>query len=115
MIEISNQKLFYRKPVHLIFVTKEETYQMVSIILDELLPPFLLTNTVATLDEHGQLLEYKELPRFVSEFIDLDNFLAIAKEISTLLYDSTTSSQDQQAEQMFQVSIYYFFHFVVCK
>ena len=105
MMEISNPKLFYRKPVHLIFVTKEETYEMVSIILDELLPPFLLTNTVATLDEHGQLLEYKELPRFVSEFIDLDAFVAISKEISTIITDSTTSSQDQLAEHMFQVRI----------
>ena len=62
----------YRRPVHLMFLTDSEGYQGVELLLEELLPPFQLTNTVVDPRKGGQ----RDVPRFVPEFVDLDQVVA---------------------------------------
>ena len=54
------------------FLTDSEGYQGVELLLEELLPPFQLTNTVVDPIKGGQT----DVPRFVPEYVDLNEVVA---------------------------------------
>ena len=54
------------------FLTDPEGYQGVELLSEELLPPFQLTNSVVDPVKGGQ----SDVPRFVPEFVDLNQVLA---------------------------------------